>query len=278
MGSVLAILALVLLALTIVIAVVWNTYGIVAALADYFFGDKLHHYFLRRELDQEYREVLHQKFSYYQRLAPAKKILFERKVQRFIDSKEFLAGEDLPLVTPEMKALIGATAIQITFGFPRVYLNHFEKIFVYADVYQSKVTGRYHQGEVNTRGAIVLSWRSFEFGMADESDGRSLGLHEMAHALRVENAVRNKEFGFLDQNSLVKFTAAGREEIRNLIDGRESFFRKYAASNDQEFFAVALENFFERPVQFYQYHPQLYLLMAKMLRQDPRHFGQGNLL
>lgn len=55
-----------------------------------------------------------------------------------------------------------------------------------------------------------------------------------------------------------------------LIDaGEASFFRDYAATNDHEFFAVAVENFFERPHEFHNHHPKLFGLMEEMLNQRP---------
>jgi len=38
-----------------------------------------------------------------------------------------------------------------------------------------------------------------------------------------------------------------------------------ASSNDHEFFAVAIENFFERPLEFHDFHPQMYVSLARLL-------------
>ena len=69
----------------------------------------------------------------------------------------------------------------------------------------------------------------------------------MAHALKIENAIKNKEFGFLDQSALMNFIGEGRWEIHRMRNGESDFFRKYATMNDHEFFAVAMEYFFEQP-------------------------------
>lgn len=49
----------------------------------------------------------------------------------------------------------------------------------------------------------------------------------------------------------------------------ETIFRNYATTNEMEFFAVALENFFENPDHFRQELPQLYHHMTIPLNQDP---------
>ncbi|MCF8368193.1 MAG: zinc-dependent peptidase [Bacteroidales bacterium] len=46
-------------------------------------------------------------------------------------------------------------------------------------------------------------------------------------------------------------------------------FRRYAQFNEQEFFAVAMENFFEKPENFKQELPILYNLLSGMLNLDP---------
>ena len=89
-----------------------------------------------------------------------------------------------------MIALLSATAIQVTFGFPRVYLSHFDKIYMFNDAYQS-ASGNYHYDEVNHQGSIILSWNNFVSGLSKVDDGLNLGLHEMAHALKIENSIQN---------------------------------------------------------------------------------------
>lgn len=41
-------------------------------------------------------------------------------------------------------------------------------------------------------------------------------------------------------------------------------------TNEAEFFAVAAEYFFERPLLFAEKHPELYALMERAFRQKPK--------
>ncbi|WP_431211698.1 zinc-dependent peptidase [Puia sp. P3] len=50
----------------------------------------------------------------------------------------------------------------------------------------------------------------------------------------------------------------------------------YAATNYHEFWAVAVEVFFESPVAFRHEMPDLYEAMACVLNQDPLNFISGN--
>lgn len=220
-----------------------------------------------RPIDLQYKEPLAEHFTYYQNLSAENKKRFETRVQAFIDGNEFIP-RSYTHVTDEMKALIAASAVQLTFGFSHLNFEHFSKILIYQDDYYSRITRKYHAGEVNMRGLIVLSWRNFVDGYKDHTDGKNLGLHEMAHALRLENGIENGEFDFIDEDLLDRFHELGVEETQLIKRGQAPFFRHYAAMNMHEFFAVAVENFFERPQQFMDYHPELYLCLSQLLKQD----------
>jgi len=184
--------------------------------------------------------------------------------------KSFVPRGEIKEISPEMKTLIAGAAIQITFGYPGIYFEHFWKIILYETDYYSKITQYYHQGEVNTRGFIILTWRKFKEGFDQDTSGRNLGLHEMAHALKIENTILNQEYNFLDDTDLKRFNALAKDEMSHIRNGGSKFFRDYAGTNIHEFFAVSIENFFERPHNFYEYNPKLYNVMVDLLKQNPR--------
>lgn len=215
------------------------------------------------------RDYLEQYFHFYRRLPDKSKYLFRKRVRFFIASKNFIP-RNIPAVTREMKTLIAASAIQLTFGFPRVYLSYFVNILIYPDNYYSTISKRYHKGEVNPRlRAIVLSWKSFIEGYVIPKDGRNLGLHEMAHALRLEDKIINEEYRFLDKEVLKAWELRAARTIQEIKDGRETFFRAYGGTDADEFFAVAVENFFERPTAFSTHHPLAYQTLCQLLKQNP---------
>lgn len=228
-------------------------------------------YIIRRNLQPGYVMYLAINFRFYNALSDVEKKKFERRVQKFIDIKEFVPRGGIIEVTPEMKVLIAGTAIQLTYGYPDIYFVHFWRILVYPDSYYSTITHRFHQGEVNPRGLIVLSWKSFKEGFARPADGINLGYHEMAHALRLINIIDNDEYDFYDRSVMEAFEREAGTEIARLkkSDDRFAFFRPYSFTNIDEFFAVTVENFFERASALKQYNSTLYHLMTQILRIDP---------
>jgi len=219
---------------------------------------------------KEHKKILKKYCRFYNELDVEEKAVFEKRVQYFIKAKTFIP-RNMDHITMEMKLLIAATAIQLVFGYPNVYLTHFKRILIYPDNYYSTINKVYHQGEVNPLNRIiVLSWKNFVKGVIENESGINLGLHEMAHALRLENIIRNNEYNFLDHAILQLWEELAAGEIQKIKAGNETIFRKYGAASEEEFFAVAIENFFERPGLFKAYHQELYDILARLLRQgDP---------
>lgn len=217
---------------------------------------------------QAYRDILQKYFPYYKQLDELSKNKFAQKVCHFIYRKRFIP-RNIDQVTIEAKVLIAATAVQLTFGLTDVYLHHFNKILVYPNDYYSSITKRFHKGEVNPRfGIIVISWQSFVDGFIYPTDAINLGLHEMAHALRLENIIRNDEYYFFDEGLVSQFDEHANK-LCSVVNWNETFFRPYACANEHEFFSVAVENFFERPNEFKAAMPDLYGILSKLLNQDP---------
>jgi Mlc titration factor MtfA (ptsG expression regulator) len=210
--------------------------------------------------------VLEKHFAYYRTLTPAQKTEFNQRVADFLYEKEFISRGKLE-ITDEMKVLVAACAVQLTFGLSPVYLSHFDKIILYPDEYYSLVNRDYHVGEVNAGGIIVLSWKHFVEGYFYPNDSLNVGLHEMAHALLLENRRYGEDF--LAPEHVKEFFQQAKHEYRKIQEGEESILRKYAGSNIAELFAVAVETFFENPKEMNAEAPQLYQSMKNLLNQNP---------
>lgn len=223
---------------------------------------------------EKLRQMLISNFIVYKLLGEKGRKLFEKRVCKFIEMKDFRAGRNIPEITDEMRVMVAGSAIEITYGYPGVYFNHFKTIILFKEEYYSTITGQYHEGEVNAGGAIVLSWKNFLSGFSNPNDGRNLALHEMAHALRLTNIVDNDEYDFIDRETMQSFEELALTEMEKIENNENSFFRAYGAANLQEFFSVAVECFFEQPQDFHAYNPKIYLLLTRILKIDLLNFGK----
>ena len=93
----------------------------------------------------------------------------------------------------------------------------------------------------------------------------------MAHALAYVNFPEHEHDGE-DEAFQIRwfrtFTATGREVFNRMQAGEMTMLGSYAATNYQEFWAVCVENFFERPEAFKAQLPELYNAICKLLNQD----------
>jgi MtfA peptidase len=223
--------------------------------------------FAKARLSSKFKIPIINHFTYYHTLSDKQKIEFERRVNNFLHNKQFIPMHGLKL-TAEMVALISASAIQLTLGLPEVYFVHFDKIFVFPAEFFNSITRAKHKGEVNEMGTIAFSWKDFSEGYINHDDTYNVGLHEMAHALSLENGIKNQEYDFLDKEKLRRWKILADAEYERINMGYATFLRKYAASSRSEFFPVAIEHFFERPDEFKKEAPHLYAALSDLLNQD----------
>ncbi len=225
---------------------------------------------IKNPLPNPYKRILQDKFPYYLKLDNKQRLLFEKKVYRFILTKKFISTKDITHPDDEMKVLIAASAAQLTLGLPEITLSSFTNIILYRYDYYNPVTKHKHAGEVNPRGTIILTWENFVKGYALPSDAYNLGLHEMAHALKLENYSPGNEYLFLDKYFLSRWDKFAEPVFKKINSGEHTFLRSYAGTNGEEFFAVCVEYFFEKPDEFSKVLPDLYNAMCQILNQDPK--------
>jgi Mlc titration factor MtfA (ptsG expression regulator) len=67
------------------------------------------------------------------------------------------------------------------------------------------------------------------------------------------------------------------DEFESLLEsvdrGEATFLDPYAAEDEAEFFAVATEDYFERPAELLGNHPRLYGLLQEFYGIDPARFA-----
>ena len=219
----------------------------------------------RKSLTRLQLSILKNQFSFYNRLTLKQKRLFRHRVAVFIKSKHITGREGL-IITDEMRVLVSATAIMLTFGFKHYLIDCISTIILYPKPYQSK-SGNIHKGEFNPRlGAIVFSWEDFINGYDLENDNLNLGIHEFGHAIHFNSFRNNDISSMIFSNGLkaIKRYLKNNEYMRQKLIA-SYYFRAYAYTNEFEFTAVVLECFIETPLEFKSQFPELYQLTKKML-------------
>lgn len=214
----------------------------------------------------DYDSLLESCNPYYSSLDKAGRVRFLTRVLHFIEVKTFNYIDIEPDET--MPLLIGAAAIQLTYGLENYLLDYFETIHILKDRYRYGVYETPFEGHVSADG-IYLSWTHFLKEFTNYSDGQNVGLHEMAHALTYVNFTvregRDKTF----HDHFTEFSAVGRPIFERMQAGETTLLGAYAATSYQEFWAVCIETFFERSSVFRKQQPELYDSLCYLLNQDP---------
>jgi len=223
-----------------------------------------------RKITPEEIRFLDSYFPYFSYLKPAFRKEFLGKLETILSSKRFIARGGLEKVSAEMEILISATITMVIFGWKNLRLNHFHTILIYPNSYYSTINKVYHRGEVNPRfGLLVLSWNCFVEGMKNHGDGVNVGIHEVAHALKLAHFITTDGEREFHPKAWLEYNQWVPAELDKLRKGLPSLFRERAGLNEHEFFAVAIESFFERSQELKNYHPKLYQALVNLLRQDP---------
>jgi Mlc titration factor MtfA (ptsG expression regulator) len=228
-------------------------------------------------------EVLEKNVPLYGRLPAADQGELRGLIQVFLAEKSFEGCGGLEL-TDEMKVTIAAGACLLLLRRETDIYPRLVTILVYPSAYLAKAREPIgggmalegediRLGESWPSGVVVLAWDEVRAGASDIRDGKNLVLHEFAHQLDREDGEINGT-PLLEQRS--QYVAWGRvlsseyERLRrDSWLGRYTVLDEYGATNPAEFFAVATECFFEKPVLLRKRHPLLYEELKSFYRQDP---------
>jgi Mlc titration factor MtfA (ptsG expression regulator) len=215
----------------------------------------------------------------YGRLPPAEQERLQRLVRGFLPGKEWVGCNGFE-VTDEVKATIAAQACVLLLG--AIDHDHFasvKSILVYPTTFNTATDRHGLEAEAATlgqawyRGPVVLAWDEVLAGGRDPDGGHNVVYHEFAHQLDFAG------------ESLEQAGAAGAEEkrrrrndvlhreyaalVRAAETGRATLLDQYGATDPREFFAVATECFFEKPIEMEQAHRELYEVLREFYGQDP---------
>lgn len=226
----------------------------------------VHFYTFLRKLNPQQKFILKSQFAFYNKLSEKDKTYFEHRVASFINDKDFIGRNDIA-ISDEMKVLIAATSVMLTFGFRDFYIGLIHKIVVYPEKFYSKTNQNYHKGEFNPKlKTLVISWADFKLGFQTTKDNINLGIHEFVHAIHL-NSLNERDISstiFSDTFKELTETLANNEVLRNQL-AESHYIRKYAFTNQFEFLAVIIESFIETPQEFKLQFPEIYFKIRQML-------------
>jgi Mlc titration factor MtfA (ptsG expression regulator) len=226
-------------------------------------------------LPDNFKQLLAQHVSYYNKLDEKNKRRFEEKV------KEFLGYISIEGVNTDVtffdKLLVASSAVIPIFGFDKWKYYNLKMVLLYPATFNRSeflVPGY----EKNTLGMIgngplqrimILSKPALHYGFQATSSKENTGIHEFVHLLDKEDGdVDGLPEALLHRKYNTQWLELINQNIETIISGH-SDINYYGAFNNAEFFAVTSEYFFSSPELFQQNHPELFDLMCNIFQQNP---------
>ncbi|WP_299295839.1 M90 family metallopeptidase [uncultured Tateyamaria sp.] len=240
---------------------------------------------LAMPLTDDARRIVARHVPLLARLPASLRPALEGKINRFRAQVDMVGCNGLD-VTEEMELSIAAQACLLVVNTDSWY-DHLTTILIYPGAFKSRQT--IHDGYVETeaevvrtgeswsRGPVILSWHHSQQGAQDEDDGHNVVLHEFAHQL-------DDLSGYTDGAPVMQsgqslrvweqvFVDAHARHAAKVERGQATVIDPYGAHNHEEFFAVAVEMFFERPGDLKDDEPDVYAQLKLLFRLDPVTWG-----
>jgi Mlc titration factor MtfA (ptsG expression regulator) len=238
---------------------------------------------LARPFPPQWLDHLRRNVAHYDDLSEDEQAKLRDDLRIFIAEKYWEGCRGL-LVTDEMRVTIAAQACLLVLALPHNYFSQVVSILIYPRAYRpveedplgfSRPIDRGHpaEGEAHYRGPVILSWADVLKDGRHPERGQNVVYHEFAHQLDMLN-------GWVDGTPPLEspqqyrrwrdvMTAEYEDLVRASEHGRATLLDHYGATNEAEFFAVATECFFDKPVQLSHRHPGMYALLRDYFHQDP---------
>lgn len=236
----------------------------------------------RQGLPDGWREILDLRSGQWRLLRPGERDRLGERADWLLREKRWEAAREFEL-TDEVRTVIAAHASLLILGLDETWYDGIGAVVVRSGSMtqygrssgpvKGTVTGDDHWIDGETHhgdGPLMVSWRAARREAQQLRLGRDVVLHEFAHKLDMRD-------GVLDGTPILPTDAETQrwvdvctrhyDDVRFGVEG--AFLRSYAGTNVAEFFAVATETFFTRPIELAARKPELYEVLAAFYRQDP---------
>ncbi|HYH15395.1 MAG TPA: M90 family metallopeptidase [Flavisolibacter sp.] len=226
-------------------------------------------------LSNEEIALLELHVPYYNELNEADKEEFVHRMQHFLATTR-ITGVNVE-VEPIDRILVAASAIIPIFGFKDWEYINLNEVLLYPDAFDETFdqasADRTTLGVVGTgpyQNIMILSRHELRQGFINKTGKTNTAIHEFVHLVdKTDGEVDGVPEALLSKKYVLPWLDLVRTNIER-IQKNKSDINPYGATNKAEFLAVAAEYFFERPDLLQEKHPELYELLSKMFRQEPK--------
>ncbi|MCX5870690.1 MAG: zinc-dependent peptidase [Deltaproteobacteria bacterium] len=241
----------------------------------------------KRLFPPEWEAFARANVAHYCVLDDAERAELRAMMQVFLEEKNWEGCGGLDL-TDEIRVTIAAQACLLQLGLPHDYYRNVESILVYPSTvvpperhpgFFERVDGPVEASvpllgqAFNQGGPVILVWDAVLHDARHPEQGHNVVYHEFAHKLDMLDGAADGTPPLADLDQFAEWVAVCSREflrLRHLAEkGHKTFLDAYGAKNEAEFFAVATETFFDRPLTLQRHAPDLYGVLSAYYHQDP---------
>ncbi len=239
---------------------------------------------LTQPFPEGWNQWLVRRVPHWGRLTSEEQDALRKLVQVVIAEKTWEGCKGLAL-DDEMKVTIAGQACLLLLGIEHDYFQNVETILVFPrqftphEMIDVDESGVMHEssgtalGLAYEGGPVILSWADSKAGGRNSQDGLNVVLHEFAHKLDLRDGVVNGTPPLKSRRDHARWAEVMRREYEALVEAsrkrKATLLDDYGATDPGEFFAVAVECFFEKPLQLRKKHADLYGALSDYFGQDP---------
>jgi len=245
----------------------------------------------RRKLTAEpfpsaWEEIVRRNVAHYCMLNAEERARLRALIQVFIAEK-YWEGAGSLVLDDEIRVTISAQACLLLLGLEHNYYRNVQTIIVYPStvVPPQRKPGSFEItlspieqsrpiiGQAFHHGPVIIIWDAALQGGRHPERGHNVIYHEFAHKLDMLDGAADGTPPLRDRAEYMDWVETCADEYlrlkKNAERGRTSFLNAYGATNEAEFFAVATEQFFDRPDVMIKHAPDLYRVLKAYYHQDP---------
>jgi MtfA peptidase len=214
------------------------------------------------------QQTLARRSSYYRHLPESYRSEFHKQIQAFLADTP-MTGIEVK-VPDDLRLLVAASAVTLTVGWPGYKWTRVSEVLLYPDSFDRdyKFGERDYAGQTHQWGVVILSVPALMRSFKIPDEAYHVGLHEFAHLLDLTSGRFDGIPPYLTDDAIRQWEQLLAKEDERLRRG-DSILDTYALTGPEEFFAVAVEAFFQTPADLTSHHGELYAFLAAYFRQDP---------
>jgi Mlc titration factor MtfA (ptsG expression regulator) len=236
---------------------------------------------LATHFPEDWLACLQNNVAHYALLAQPEQAKLRDDLRVFVAERHWEGCGGL-MLTEEMKVTIASLACLLVLNIEHDYFSRVPSILLYPGGYRAPTErssadgtvgpGVGRLGEAWYRGPVVLAWDSVRAGASGADHGHNVVLHEFAHQLDFLDGYADGTPPLASRAEYRQWhevmTAEYKRLVSESVHGHARVLDAYGATNSAEFFAVATEAFFEKPLQLRERHVALYEVLHGYYRQD----------